>query len=807
MYLDVQKPRQKDLFSFDWQFHFGDLDSETISNVNTAEYRNVQLPHDWSIEFPFDENASTCGSGGYVTAGIGWYRKTFQIAPHNKGKKIYIQFDGAYMHTEVWLNGFYLGLHVYGYTPFEYDITDKINYDSENVINVRLDNSHQPGSRWYSGSGITRDIWLTAVQPLHISTYGTYICTPEISEKKATVTIETTMSKIAKDENSNANLHTIILDAQGKTVASDSVRLQTLPKNKCMQTLTVSDPKLWSDKNPYLYKSISRIESDDKLIDEYETRFGIRSIDFNCDNGFILNGEQVKINGVCIHHDGGCLGAAVPKKVWERRLLKLKEMGVNGLRMSHNPPDSGLLDLCDEIGFLVMDEAFDEWEILKGKELGSNTHESRGYSEWFKEYHEYDIKAMLYRDRNHPSIIIWSIGNEVPEQTAPDGHVLAKHLIDICHEVDPTRLTTQANDQICAEPKKATDEFLDVLDVVGYNYTGRWRTRAETLYADDKKADPSRIVIGTENPSAAGKRGDYDNRPSNHFWRRNYFSAPVGAEKLLRFTMTHQYVAGDFMWTGIDYLGEAHWPDRSSSSGVLDTCGFPKDHFYFYKSIWNRQDPMIHAFPSWNLDRPEGEIVPVLCYTNCDSAELFLNGKSYGKKSYGYPIYGMTETYGHFDVPQTARTTDDMFLSWDVPYYQGTLKVVGYNLQGETISTYETRTAEKSAKIDAQADTETMIADGRDITHIEVKILDNNDMFVSNANEQLSVKINGPARLIGLDNGQPDSHESFKGSCMNTFNGMLLIIIQSEKNNPGNISIEISGKNIKPETIKLSSKV
>jgi beta-galactosidase len=641
-------------------------------------------------------------------------------------------------------------------------------------------------------------VWLRTSEQIHIPTYGTFVTTD-----KNLVKVQT---KVEMPPETPSNGDSIVLVTTIKGHGEKLENKLAIPvSGEYEQVFTLNDPKLWSHKEPNLYKAISRLEHNGRILDEYETIFGIRSVEFHADKGCLINGERVKLNGVCLHHDGGAVGAAVPKKLGRRRLILLKEMGCNAIRTAHNPPDPALLELCDELGFYVMDEAFDEWAQLKWKVFGSNTHESRGYSEWFKENYKADLEAMLYRDRNHPSVIIWSIGNEVPEQLMPDGHILAKELQDICRKADPTRLCTQGNDQICAEPKSATEEFLNTLDVVGYNYTGRWRTRAETLYDDDKRANPNRIILGTENPSAAGIRGDYRMDIPYSPWRRPYFSAPVNVGRLLRCTMTHDYVAGDFMWTGIDHLGESHWPHRSSSSGVIDTCGFPKDHYYFYKSIWNREKPMIHLFPHRNLeDVEEGTVLPVLCYTNCTYAELFVNGKPYGKKSYSYPLYGMTETYGHFDTPPVIANTDDLFLSWDVPFEKGKMEAVGY-IDGKEVCRFKTETAKAPAGLAAVSDENTLSADGRDIAHIEISLVDENGIVNPVASNTVSVKIDGPAELIGLDNGMPSCHESFKGSSMSAHGGKLLAIIRAKKE-AGTVTATIASGSMEPLKIEYEVK-
>jgi len=804
MYLHKNGPRVQDFFGFGWQFKLAEEGGDA-PDEGFAGYRPVQLPHDWSVEYPFDKNAPSLGSGGYVKTGIGWYKKHFTIAPCQKGNRIALLFDGAYMCTSVYLNDVYLGRHIYGYTPFEYDITDTVIYDGENKLTVRVDNSQQPNSRWYTGSGITRDVWIRAVNPVHIPSYGTYVTT-KLSDNEANISITALVNGPITE---GMSLTTTIFDADskasgapynGESISHTYSKTAITNPGEITQTINLPSPQLWSHKNPYLYKAISVVKQGETVLDEYETVFGIRTVEFCPNRGCLINGERVKLNGICLHHDGGAVGAAVPKKLWHRRLMRLKEMGANAIRMAHNPPDPSLLELCDELGLYVMDEAFDEWAQLKWKTAGSNTHESRGYSEWFHENHVADLQAMLYRDRNHPSVIIWSIGNEVPEQTLPDGHHLAKKLQDICHKIDPTRLCTQGNDQICAEPRPATDEFLESLDIVGYNYTNRWRTRAENLYDDDKRANPNRLILGTENPAAAGIRGDYRMNLPPSPWQRPYYSVPINVGRLLRFTMTHDYVIGDFMWTGIDHLGESHWPNRSSSSGVMDTCGFVKDHYYLYKSIW-QDKPMIHLFPHRNLnDILTGTILPVLCYTNCTYAELFINGKSYGKKAYSYPLYGMTKTYGHYDTPLINANTDDLFLSWDVPYAEGMMEVVGYSATGEELCRSKIETAGKPVAVKATVDTTTLQADGRDIAHIEVTFADANGILNPAASNVVSVSIEGAAELIGIDNGNPACHESFKGKNMAAHNGMLLIMIKA-KNEPGQACVSITSDGLMPATV------
>ncbi len=814
MYLTGKDVRQKETFNLNWFFYLGE-EEKTPGDKDTAGYRPVKLPHDWSLEYPFDEAARSCGSGGYVRTGTGWYKKIFRVNPDAvKDGRAVLHFEGAYMLAQVWLNGQSLGRHVYGYTPFEWDITDLLKADgSENVVDVKVDNSAQPNSRWYSGSGITRNVWICGMKDIHVFPYGVWIRQPEVSGKQAQIHMETRVcvnhrnrasyEGTASEENGEITVETGIyapdgsLCMQERTAQSQQIAAGVREELLFCQDFLLESPVLWDTENPALYKAVTKIYKDGLLLDEVCTVTGFRNVRFDSTQGFLLNGVRVKLNGVCVHHDGGCAGAAVHPQIWERRLEKLRAMGVNAVRMSHNPPDPALLDLCDRMGLMVMDEAFDEWRIMKGKELGSNTHESRGYSEWFDSCHEEDMRLMLLRDRNHPSIIIWSIGNEVPDQTVPEGYLTARHLKSICRELDPERLVTQANDQICAEPRAAAEEFLNELDVVGYNYVDRWRTRAETLYDDDKRAHPDWCVIGTENGSLGGVRGEYllDMKEKAGWWKMPYYSAPVKIGKLLHFTMTHDYVAGDFMWTGVDYLGEAHWPARSSSAGVLDTCGFEKDSYYFYQSIWKRPEPMAHLLPHWNPEVEEGTIIPVLGYTSCESAELFLNGKSYGRKAYAYPSYGMTERYGHFDKTPVPVNTDDLFLSWDVPYMPGCIELVGYT-DGREAVRHTVRTAGEPAAVKLNCYRSEMKGDGLDIAQIEAEILDEHGNLCVQADTKLTFTVQGPGYAAAVDNGNPEGMESLRGSCIHAFHGRAYVIIQSDETKNGDactVCVEAEG--------------
>ena len=594
-------------FDFDWKFFKEDATGAQRTDFVDSAWRTLNLPHDWSIEGPYSETHPTGGSGGYLPTGIGWYRKHFSIPQQYKDRKVFIEFDGVYMNSDVWINGHHLGNHPYGYTSFHYDMTPYLNYgDKKNVLAVRVDNSKQPNTRWYSGSGIYRHVRLLVTDKLHISLWGTFVTTADVSKESADVKVSTKVSN-ESDVLKKTTLVTAVVDKDGTVIGTveTSHNIAANSEYEFVQHVRVKKLHLWSVDSPYLYKVCSVVKDAGKQVDNAEIPLGIREIHFDADRGFLLNGEHVKINGVCVHHDGGCVGAAVPERVLERRLEILKEMGCNALRISHNPPAPELLDMCDRMGFLVMDEAFDEWK--RGKR-------EYGYHEYFDRWAIKDLKSMLHRDRNHPSVIIWSVGNEIPEQDDPEGIEILAELVETCHREDPTRPVTSGCDYIVAEPHQTTAGFLNLLDVVGYNYADRWRLRREIYYDDDRHNFPDRKIIGSESVSVGGVRGDYSPAEPNSWWG-NYTTRMIRAEQLWKFVKTHDYVAGDFMWTGIDYLGESRWPHKNASSGMLDLCGCRKDGFYFYQSQWTEK-PMLHLFPHWNWKGKEGQIIPVLCYTN-----------------------------------------------------------------------------------------------------------------------------------------------------------------------------------------------
>lgn len=795
--------RIRESFDFGWRFFKGDAPGAEQPDFSEAGWRDVDLPHDWSIEGPFDQKAPSGGTGGYLPTGIGWYRKRFFLPESLKGSLITIEFDGVYENSEVWVNGQYVGKRPYGYVPFAYDVTAHLNFGSHNIVSVKVDNSHQTNCRWYSGSGIYRHTWLLATNPIHVGYWGAFAWSTRVTKASATVNVRTV---VKNDGNriARCTLATSIVDKDGNQVQTSQATSEIAAngEHEFTRQLEIVKPNLWSTDSPYLYTVRTTLLDENRIVDEYTTRIGIRDVAFDPDKGFLLNGEPVKLNGVCVHHDGGCVGAAVPTRVWERRLELLREMGCNAIRTSHNPFAAEFLDLCDRMGFFVMNEVFDEWKQPKGQ-IGPN-----GYSKYFDEWYERDVRNFIHRDRNHPSVILWSAGNEVGDQSDSKGAETLRKLLDVFHTEDPTRLVTVGCDRIESEPPSNTvrPEFLALLDVVGYNYADRWRDRREKYYGIDRERFPRRLVIGTESSAMSGVRGDYGYLFGGGTGRGFGGSArgrQIDVEQLWKFVRLHDYVAGDFMWTGIDHIGESFWPGKGSSAGVLDTCGFKKDGFYFYQSQWTDK-PMLHLFPHWNWKGREGQFIPVTCYTNCDTVELFINGRSVGVKGYAFPRTGMEGRYGNYPArARVPRTTADLHLSWDVPYERGTLKAVGTK-NGEVVVAEEVSTTREPYAIDLSADRNAIAADGRDVAHMTVRILDDRGRVVPTAANEIAFLIKGDGNLIGADNGDPQSHEDYKSDRRKAFNGMCLAIVQST-GRQGNIEVTATSPGLEAGKVMIAT--
>lgn len=759
------RPGKKVSFNQNWRFQLGDVANGQAVRFDDSQWRQLNLPHDWSIEGEFSEKHPAGTGGGALPGGLGWYRKTFTIPAGAKGKLIFIEFDGVYRNSEVWINGHYLGKRPYGYSTFEYELTPYLVYGAKpNAIAVKVDNSQQPNSRWYSGSGIYRNVWLTTLDPVHIGHWGTWVTTPEVNTESATIDFKTQVNNSSK-RTAPVNLTTIIQDANGREVARHTQKGVAAEDSRAevSQTLKVSSPKLWSDEDPYLYKVVSQLEQGGRVVDRYETPLGIRTFRFDVDKGFFLNGKPLKIRGVCNHHDLGSLGAAVNTRAIERQLEMLKVMGVNALRTSHNPPAPELLDLTDKMGFIVMDEAFDVWKIQKTK---------FDYHLDFDEWHKRDLEDMVLRDRNHPSIFIWSIGNEVMEQwnRNPEGGTISRKLVAIVRSLDPTRPITAACNGVSTDNKVLTEGGLDL---VGTNYH-----HAEL--PEFAKRFPGRAIIGAETNSSVHSRGSYA-MPSDEIrrWPRKQddilalgptyecsaydnSTAPWGSahEEMWKLVKKHDWFSGMYIWTGWDYLGEPTpfpWPAVSSYFGIIDLAGFPKDPYYFYQSEWTNT-PVLHVVPHWNW-KP-GEKVDVVAYfNNADEVELFLNGRSQGAK---------------------RKQGDDMRVFWRLAFEPGVLKAVSRK-NAQVVLTKEVRTAASPAKIVLIPDRQTIKADGADLSFVTVKVVDNNGTLVPAADNLIKFELTGPGSIAGVDNGNQISHESFKANQRKAFHGMALAIIQAKQ--------------------------
>ncbi len=764
-------------FNQDWKFYFGDDSAAREINYDDGQWRKLNLPHDWSIEGTFSKDYPTTANQGALPAGIGWYRKTFKLPAASKGKRISIEFDGVYRNSEVWINGHYLGKRPNGYISFRYELTPFLKFGAyNNVIAVKVDNSAQPSSRWYTGSGIYRNVRLITTNGIALDDRYVFIHTNNISEKQASIRFQT---RFIDQFRADRDIEIVfeIWDPRGKLVTTS---------NKPWSTIVLPHPKLWSPDTPLLYRGIAKLKRDKKVIDQYEVTFGIRYFNFDSEKGFFLNGESLKIRGVCMHHDLGALGAAVNKRAIQRQLEILKAMGCNAIRTAHNPPAPELLDLCDEMGFLVMDEAFDMWKKRKNR---------FDYNVDFNEWHKQDLEDMIKRDRNHPSIIMWSIGNEIREQFDSTGKTIAKELVDIVKSLDTTRPVTSALTE--NNPEKNFIYQSHALDVLGFNYK-------LFDYPELPKRFPGEKLIASETASALATRGHYDfPSDSNRIWppdskpfttgnadhtvsAYDHVYAYWGAthEDSWNAVKKYDFIAGTFVWSGFDFLGEPvpyQWPSRSSYYGIVDLAGFPKDVYYMYQSEWTNK-PVLHIFPHWTW--APGDVVDVWAYyNNADEVELFLNGKSLGKK---------------------RKQGDSLHVMWRVPFQPGTLKAVSTK-NGKPVLTSEIKTAGQPAKIKLIADRKLINANGEDLSFVTVQILDANNNLVPYADNLVKFSLTGEGFIAGVDNGNPTSMESFKASERKSFNGLCLAIIQSTMKK-GKIHLAANSTGLQSDNLIIESK-
>jgi len=761
-----------------WRFSRGEFATAMSPGFDDGAWREVRLPHDWSTEEPLRPEYAS--GNGYAAGGIGWYRKHFTPDPAWQGRAVIVQFDGVYDNAEVWLNGQYVGGRPYGYSSFAFELTPYVNFGAGgNVLAVRVDHSRYGDSRWYTGSGIDRHVRLVVTDRLRLAHWGTFVSTPTVTAAAATVRIETTVRNGSERPRQYA-LRAEALDPEGRVVATVDGPARSAAAgadDQAVLTAVLPQPQFWSPDAPALYTLRTEIREGDAIVDATETPFGVRTLRFDPDTGFALNGTPMKLQGVCLHHDAGPLGAAVPAAVWERRLRALKEIGVNAIRTSHNPPAPEFLDLCDRLGFLVMDEAFDEYTPTKKKWVdGWNVGEPgrAGYGEFFVEWGVRDVSDMVRRDRNHPSIILWSVGNEVDYPNDPFTHpVLGRNyrpanpcaenlvacaapLVAAVHALDRTRPVTAALASILMSNAVGLPE---ALDAVGYNYQ-------EADYAADHAKYPRRFIYGSEN-----------------------FHSFAAWEEV----RDHAYVGGQFLWTGIDYLGEAgRWPNHASGFGLLDLCGFKKPIGWFRQSLWSRAPMVYLCVPTrggeprapvaehWNW--PAGTTVDVACYTNCAEVELRLNGRSLGVQ------------------PRTAAI--DGVLNWRVPYEIGVLQALGRD-DGRPVCTFALHTASSPRRLVLVPDAGPTSGGARRVWQVEFQVVDEYGVRVMDATPEVNIAISGPAQLLGIGSGDLNDTESCRGPSHRAYQGRGLAIFEATGTGP--VQVTASAPGLEPATLTLAS--
>jgi beta-galactosidase len=787
--------------------------SYTQRGFEDGGWRRLDLPHDWGIEGPFKQEYPG-ETGKLPWWGVGWYRKHFTVAAGERGKQLYLDIDGAMAYATVWLNGRFVGGWPYGYASFRLDLTPFVEFGAENVVAIRLDNPPD-SSRWYPGGGIYRNVWLLKTAPVHVGHWGTYVTTPEVSPTAASVSVRVSLENDS-DSTANVAFRTQVyeLAADGSKAARPAA--STEPSNMTLAAgsrgtgaanLRLSNPKLWSLQRPSLYAAVTTVEQGGKIVDRYETIFGVRTIKFDPERGFLLNGEHVRLNGVCDHHDLGSLGAALNTRALERQLEILKEMGVNAIRTSHNPPAPELLELCDRMGLVVMDEAFDAWRRGKRK---------NDYHLLFDDWHEKDLRAQVRRDRNHPSVILWSTGNEIGEQRNAEGARLSEELSRIVREEDPTRpVTAGAN-----YTEAGYNGFQKTVDIFGYNYK-------PTEYGKFRASNPSIPLFASETSSAVSSRGEYffpvvddklQGRADFQVSSYDLYAPPwaMSPDTEFKGQDAFPFVAGEFVWTGFDYLGEPtpynsdvtnllnfsdpaeqermarelkelgklNVPSRSSYFGIVDLAGFKKDRFYLYQSRWRPDLPMAHLLPHWNWPERTGQVTPVHVYTSGDEAELFLNGRSLGRKK---------------------KAQYEYRLRWDdVKYAPGELRVVAYR-NGKRWAEDSIKTTGPAARVTLKADRAAVKADGSDLSFVTVSIADRAGLVVPRTKNRIRFELTGPGEIVAVDNGDATSHESFQAKERDAYNGLCLVVVRTKAGQPGRIRLKALSEGLAGAEITLTS--
>lgn len=797
--LNLHAQRSEYLLEKGWKFTKGEVSNAEMPAFNDAKWETVDIPHDWAILGPFDKNndlqnvavtqnfetqasLKTGRTGGLPYVGIGWYRTTFHSTP---GKQTTLIFDGAMSEARVFVNGKEACFWPCGYNSFYCDVTSLVNEDGKNnTLAVRLENRPQ-SSRWYPGAGLYRNVHVVTTEKIHVPVWGTQITTPYVKDEYASVCLRTTILNAGKTE---LTVVTDIMDADGQVVSTKTNKGVINHGQPFTQNFIVERPKLWSPETPVLYKAVSKIYSGDTLLDTYSTRFGIRTIEYIADKGFYLNGKRRKFQGVCNHHDLGPLGAAINVAALRHQLTLLKEMGCDAIRTSHNMPAPELVELCDEMGFMMMLEPFDEWDIAKC---------DNGYHRFFNEWAEKDMVNMLRQYRNNPCVVMWSIGNEVPTQWSPEGYKVAKFLQDICHREDPTRPVTCGMDQV---KSVLANGFAAMLDIPGLNYRAH-------LYDEAYERLPQNIILGSETSSTVSSRGVYkfpverkagamyDDHQSSSYDLEYCSWSNIPDIDFAR-AEDHEWTIGQFVWTGFDYLGEPSpydtnaWPNHSSMFGIIDLASIPKDRYYLYRSVWNKEAETLHILPHWNWEGREGEKTPVFVYTNYPSAELFINGKSYGRQT----------KHKNGTVENRYR------LMWhDAVYQPGEVRVVAYDEQGNPVAEKTVRTAGKPHHIELVTDRSSLQADGKDLAYVTLRIVDKDGNLCPNDGRLVSFKVKGAGKYRASANGDPTCLDLFHKPEMHAFGGMLTVIVQSGEKT-GEIELQATAKGIKTGAIRIPVK-
>lgn len=773
------------LFNESWRFCPGGNQGAEKASFDDSAWRQIDLPHDWSIEdlpgtkSPFSRDAVGQTTTGFTSGGIGWYRKSFTIPEGQKGNRVVIQFDGVYMNAEVWLNGQVVGKHAYGYTTFQFDITDKIRFGQQNIVAVKVQNLGE-NSRWYSGSGIYRHVWLNILHPVHIAQWGTSITTPEITSNVASVSVKTSIQNYS-EKNTALKVKTTIRNSQNQTVAvvESPALVSAVALFDLEQNSRIENPELWSVEKPSLYKATTELYLDDQLIDQTTTSFGVRTISFDAKNGFQLNGKTIKLKGGCIHHDNGPLGAKAYDRAEFRKIELLKASGYNAVRSAHNPPSTALLDACDSLGMLVIDESFDMWKT------GKNQFD---YHLYFDENWKADIESMVLRDRNHPSVIMWSIGNEIPNKNKPEVVEVAKMLADYVRALDPTRPVSSALNEL--NPDK--DPFFATLDIAGYNYAVGGDHNKESLYALDHSRIPNRIMYCSE-------------------------SYPLLAFGSWMEVLDKPYLIGDFVWTAFDYIGEAsigwlgYWPNGGfypwnlAYCGDIDICGWKRPQSYYRNILWENNALSIFikspapsfalnpekqewskwewhdVLADWNWTGYEEKPLEVNIYSSCEEVELFLNGKSLGRKP--------------------TNRSNQFTAVWNVAYQPGVLKAVGYN-GNKQVKVAELKTADEPVEIRLSVDRNKIQGNGQDLSYVTVEITDAKGNKHPKADNLVNFEIEGPGEIIAVGNANPVSLESYQMPQRKAWQGKCMVIVKSGKQQ-GTIQLKAKSDNLKPEVTKI----